>query len=245
MGITEKDPAYARPALWGFFICIALAAVLLVVRFFIPLVIKARWDADRIALRTRAVQVIHDTFQKKTEQLAKIVEHASGDSIFVPGMHLDNESEALRAFQFLQSYRLTDDQTIDLIDSLGTNLAWNGPSIASLYKQVLHRHALEPFVYVTQNGLRLYLNVGKKLASDRFVLFVSEPLEVNSPISNRYVQKVSICEGLSQILKTQVTLKLPQTYTAREGEYSVPVVNLENKTIAEFFVREPTLESNI
>ena len=242
LGMTNHSARYARPALWGFFICIALAAVLLILRLFIPSYIQYHWDAERTAEHTRAEQVIHEAFQNKTEQLTNVIERVSRDTTFHAGIIQNDIPAILQAFQSLNSYKLNDDQTIDLVDSQGNVLAWNGPSISSLYKHVFTHNALEPIVYITQNGLRTYLTAGKRLAQGRLTLLVSEPFEVNSPISNRFIQKVSLCEELSQTLKTQVTFKLPQTYRAHQGEYCVPVVDQENKTIAEFYVTEPTIE---
>ncbi|MGD1045825.1 MAG: ATP-binding protein [Bacteroidota bacterium] len=231
---------YARPALWGFFICIAIAGVLGVVRLFIPSLINYRWEAERIARRTQAEEVIREAFQTRVEQLTKIVELASRDTSLCTSIHLSDMPATLKAFQSINSYKLNDDQTIDLIDVQGNVLAWTGPSIPLLYKRMNDDKYREPFVYVTQNGLRTYLTVGKRLAQDRLILLVSEPLEVNSPISNRFIQKVSLSAELSQTLGTLVTFKLPQTYRAHQGEYSVPVVNQEKKTIAEFFIAEIT-----
>ena len=74
------------------------------------------------------------------------------------------------------------------------------------------------------------------------MLLVSEPLEVNSPISNRFIQKVSFCAELSEALGTQVTFRFPHLYTARLGEFTVPVADQADKTVAEFSVAETTLD---
>ncbi|MCX6122013.1 MAG: ATP-binding protein [Ignavibacteriales bacterium] len=243
--MTNHYTRYARPALWGFFICAAIAAMLVVVRLFIPSYIHYRWDAERTAQRIRSGQVIREAFQTRIQRLTKITELASGDISFSTSIHLNDISAAAKAFQSLNAYTLNDDQTIDLIDSLGNSIAWNGPSISSLGKQVLDQKSSESFVFLTQNGLRTYVTVGKRLARERMSLVVSEPLEVNSPISNRFIQKVSFCEELSQTLKTQITFRLPQTYTVHQGEYSVPVIDQANKTVAEFIVAEITLDGKI
>ena len=242
MGITNHHTRYVRPAVWGFFICIAITVILFVIRLFIPSFINYHWDEERMSQRKRAEQVIREAFQSRIDQLAKIAEHASKDTLLNTNVNLNDRSAALRAFQYLNSYKLNDDQTIDLIDTNGNVLAWNGPSITSLYKKVFDRNSFEPFAYVTQNGLRTYLTVGKRLAHDNLSLLVSEPLEVNSPISNRFIQKVSFCAELLQSLKTQVILKLPQTYISHRGEFNVPVFNQANKIIAEFFVTEITFD---
>ena len=245
MGMTNYYTRYARPALWGFFICIAVAAVLLIARLFIPSFINSGWDAEHIAQHARAEKVIREAFRFKIEQLLKIVERASKDTSLKSGIRLNDIPSALKTFQSLNSYKLNDDQTIDLVDSQGNVLAWNGPSISSLYKQVFDQNSPEPIEYITQNGLRTYLSVGKRLAQDNLTLLASEPLEVNSPISNRFIQKVSFCEELSQMLNTQVTFKLPQVTTAHKGEYVISVFNQTNKTIAEFLVAETTIEGKI
>ena len=245
MGMTNHYTRYARPALWGFFICVAISVVLVVMQLFIPSFIKNRWDIERIEKRTQAEQVIREAFQTRVEKLNKIAEDASRDTLLCAGIGSSSITDKLKSFQSLSLYNYNDDQTIDLVDSQGNVLAWNGPSITSLYKQLHEYNSHESLTYVTQNGLRTYLTVGKKLVADSLYLLVSEPLEVNSPISNRFVQKVSFCAELSQQLKTQVTLKLPHTYIAHKGEYSVPVMNQANNEIAEFFVEEINLESKI
>jgi signal transduction histidine kinase len=100
-------------------------------------------------------------------------------------------------------------------------------------------------MYIIQNGLRTYVTIGKRLVKDKWTLLVSEPLEVNSPISNRFVRKVSLSEELSKTLKTHVLFKLPHTYVAHQGEFSVPIVNQANDTIAEFYVAETTVDAKI
>jgi signal transduction histidine kinase len=231
--------------MWGFFICIAITVVFAVARFFIPSYINYHWDRERTAQRIRAEQVIREAFQARIDQLTKIADRASRDTSLSPSVNGIDIHAAQKAFQSLNSYRLHDYQTIDLIDSQRNVLAWNGPSIASLYSQVFDRNSPEPIMYVTQNGLRTYLTVGKRLSRDGLILLVSEPLEVNSPISNRFVQKVSFCAELSQALGTQVTFRFPQSYTARQGEFSVPVVDKTDKTIGEFSVAEITLDGSI
>jgi two-component system, NtrC family, nitrogen regulation sensor histidine kinase NtrY len=245
LGMTPSSTKYARPALWGFFICIVLAAAMAVVRMVIPSIISYGWDKERIELQKEAVTIIHESFQSKTDQLTKIINAVIRDTSFNAILNRNDVSAARIAFLSLSSSPVQSNQTIDLVDTMGNVLAWNGPSIASLYNHISDHTSIEPLVYITQNGLRIYLTVGKRLAQNRLTIFVSEPMEVNSPISNRFIQRISFCERISQRLKTQVSLKPPGTYHARGGEYSVPIVDEANTIIAEFFVTEPTLNGKI
>jgi two-component system, NtrC family, nitrogen regulation sensor histidine kinase NtrY len=243
--MTHPSSKNARPALWGFFICMALAAAMVVVRMLIPPIISYSWDKERTELQREAETIIHEAFKAKTDYLTNIINTVIRDTSFSALLSRNDVSTARIAFQSLSSSTLQYNQTIDLVDTMGNVLAWNGPSIASLYHHIADRKSIEPLVYITQNGLRIYLTVGTCLAQNKLTIFVSEPMEVNSPISNRFIQRISFCEGISQRLKTQVSLKPPKTYHARGGEYSVPIVDAANTIIAEFFVTEPTLNGKI
>lgn len=140
---------------------------------------------------------------------------------------------------------MNDDQTLDLVDPQGNVLAWNGPSISPIYTNVLGQNPSEEFVRVTQNGLRTYLTVGINLAHGKLYVMASEPLELNSPISNRFVQKVSISDNLSQKLKEKVTLQLPPFSTSNSGDIRIPIVDKEGNVIVEFSVIERSLENEM
>ncbi|MGD0591160.1 MAG: ATP-binding protein [Bacteroidota bacterium] len=234
-----------RPALWGFFICIALAGALYAIRVFIPSYISHRWDAERSIRRSQNEQIIRNAFQSRVEQLTEILEHVSVDTSLIASINLNDVPAALKAFHSLNFYRLHDDQTLDLVDPQGNLFAWNGPSITHRYAEVLGQNLPEQFVRVTQNGLRTYLTVGRCLTSDKYYLMASEPLELNSPISNRFVQKVSLSEDLSQKLKVKVTLRIPQTTQPNQDEFVIPIVDREGNTVVEFSVEERTIESEI
>ncbi len=102
----------------------------MVVRLAIPSFVNYRWDAERTAQRTRAELEIRKAFQTRIEKLTKIVDVTSSDTSLCTSSSLNDIPAAIKAFQSINSHRLNDDQTIDLIDFQENILAWNGPSIA-------------------------------------------------------------------------------------------------------------------
>jgi two-component system, NtrC family, nitrogen regulation sensor histidine kinase NtrY len=245
MTMWKKFSRTSSPALWGFFICIALAGILSFIRIFIPSYVAQHWDEERIARQSQNEQVIRSLFQHHVKELTEIIRIAAADTSLVAGSKLDDVSESVKIFHALDSYRLLDDQTLELTDSLGTLLAWNGPSITHQYADLFGQKPTERFLRVTQDGLRTYLTVVRRFASGRFYLIASEPLEVNSPISNRFIQKTSMTGELSQKLKTKVSLRTLPTGISLVGETIVPIVDEDGKIVSEFVVTEKTLESAI
>jgi hypothetical protein len=67
--MTDKYLRYTRPALWGFFICIVVAVVLVIARLLIPSYDHFRWERERAGQRTRSEQIIRDAFQSRVISL--------------------------------------------------------------------------------------------------------------------------------------------------------------------------------
>jgi two-component system, NtrC family, nitrogen regulation sensor histidine kinase NtrY len=241
MKYSEKQNV--RPALWGFFICLALAGMLYAIRIFIPSYIASRWDAERSIRNSQNEQRIRDAFQDRVEQLTKILDNAAADTSLKASLCMSDAPDAFIVFHALNSYRLHNDQTLDLVDGHGNSLAWNGPSITHRYTDVLGRNPSGQFVRVTQNGLRTYLTVGKCLVPEKYYLMASEPLELNSPISNRFVRRVSFSDDISQKLKVKVSLWISHVIQPSQGELVIPITDSEGKVIVEFTMEEKTVES--
>ena len=117
MGMTINTTRFARPALWGFFICIAVSGILLLARFFIPSYINYHWESKRTADRTRAEQVIRKAFQTRIDQLIEYRGSSIQRYILSACVNINNILALQHIFQSLNAYRLNDYQTIDLIDS--------------------------------------------------------------------------------------------------------------------------------
>lgn len=98
MGMKGRLSHGIRPALRGFFVCVALAGVLAVVRLFIPSIVTYRWDSERIQWRKDAEQIIYDTFQKRIERLTYIAKRAATDTSLIEHTNLDDVPAALQAF---------------------------------------------------------------------------------------------------------------------------------------------------
>ncbi len=232
-----------RPVLWGFFICLALAGILYAIRIFIPSYVANRWDAERSIRNSQNEQIIRSTFQNRIEQLTQILENAIADTSLTASINVNDVHATVKMFHKLSSFRLHDDQTLDLIDSQGNSFAWKGPSITNRYADILMKNPSGQFVRVSKNGLRTYLTVGKCLIHGKYYLLASEPLELNSPISNRFVQRASFSEDLSQKLKVKVALRIPHTIQFSQREIVIPILDREGNVIVEFTMEENTIES--
>jgi two-component system, NtrC family, nitrogen regulation sensor histidine kinase NtrY len=245
MTMWNRTSRNVSPALWGFFVCIALAGAVSILRIFIPSSIAYHWDEGRTTRQLQNEQVIRRVFQEHVDELTEIIRIASADTSLLIGNKPNDVSESIKAFHALDSYRLQDDQTLELADSLGTLLAWNGPSVTRQYADLLGQDPSERFIRVTQDGLRTYLTVARRFAFGHFYLIASEPLELNSPISNRFIQKTSLSEELSRKLKTKVTLRTLHSGKTSPGGTIVPIVDENGKLVTEFAVEEKTLETAI
>lgn len=234
-----------RPALWGFFVCIGLALLVLGIRFFIPTYITQRWNEEDAFRRSRHEQVIREVFQDRVDQLQAIVDRVSRDSVLLSSIDKNDVSATLQIFQTLNHSGVQGNRTLDLIDSSGTMIAWHGSSITGQYSEFLGTEHPERILKVVQNGLRTYLTVGKRIASTQYYIIASELLELNSPISNRFIQKVSLSEELSRKLNTTVSLRTTPVVERSQQVHSISILDENKKPIVEFSVEEKSIESTI
>lgn len=236
---------YARPALWGFFICIVAAGVLFILKLVVPAISTHQWESERIERRAHIQQIIQQKFQQRIDELFTIASHAGSDTVLFSSLQINDAASLIGGFKHLEKYRSKEGLTLDLVDPQGNVLMWTGPSITSSYSKLFESEKSQKFVRIVQSGLRTYLTVGLGLLQNQIYLLVSEPLETNYPISNRFIKRVSFCEDLSKELSTNVNFMFSQNNNEQAGTYIVPIDNQEGKKVVDFVVSEVNRESEI
>jgi two-component system nitrogen regulation sensor histidine kinase NtrY len=243
--MADRRSKYMRPALWGFFICIAGAAVLSALRLLVPAMVAQRWDSDRQARQVQIERVIREKFHERIDDLFDVASAIARDSSLMSDIASSHIAGLRAAFQRLESHGVRDDLTLDLVGPEGDVLAWVGPSIASSYGQIIGPNQPQRLVRVARSGLRTVLTAGMELVRNQAYLLASEPLETNYPISNRFIRKVSFCADLSEELDRQVEYEIGPGSGGHPGTFAVPVDDDEGKCIITFFVSELSLDNKI
>lgn len=243
--MAQQRSTYARPALWGFFICLAAAIVFAALKLLVPSIVAHRWESRRQARHADIEHVIRNKFQQRIDGLFAIASDVARDSSLMSNAASNDIAGLRKAFQQLEVYQSRDDLTLDLVDPEGNVLVWIGQSISPSYGQILAPDQPQRFVRVTRSGLRTYLTVGRELLRDQAYLLASEPLEINYPISNRFIKKVSFCADLSDELNAQVEYDVGQEVGDHPGMVDVSINDGEGRRIITFFVPEISLENEI
>ena len=238
-------PNHIRPAMWGFFVVMVCSGILLLVQLLIPQILSNKWNDTHSSQQKEVQQIVQKTFQNRVQHLIHIAENVANEIQAVKNDSIDSQKEYIEEFHILNSYDLLENQTIDLLDSSGNLIAWRGPSVASNYYSLSSKIEGAHTIQLIKKGLHIFLSVGIRIKNNRFILLVSEPLELQSPISNRFVQKVSFCSELSKILGLQFTLELPINSPLNSNLIHIPLRDQNNKLIASISYVDKTLQNDI
>ncbi len=215
----------ARPGLWGFFVCLGIIGVITLVRVLWTQRIAEHWpqvQADRVET---IQEVCRKDFEARTKNLLRIAISIADDSTLFQNLFQTDPGSVQAAFDELRSKKHSDNLTYEITDARGAILCWSGKSVDPSYEDELQVVNGDTIVTLSQRGLYTYLGVGLAAARKRAYVFVSHPLVVNYPISNRFVRSTNFMENLKALLKTDFRLITKSESTSKEnGDYQTAML---------------------
>jgi two-component system nitrogen regulation sensor histidine kinase NtrY len=236
--------AILRPARWGVFIFAALALLTLGLRTLWFESLSGRWEELRGEREQSLRRHIETRFQDHVQELLRASALVSADPELLEALSEQTPDGAVRAFASLERYRSHDDLTIDITDANGNILIWSGRNIASNQQWTVRSQPADTIMLLTRSDLRSYLSVGLPFPRGFFYAIVSRPLEVNYPISNRFVSSVSLSSELSAALGREVRLSFSGV-PEQEEVISVPLRSFGGDTLAIALTAAPTAEAEL
>ena len=228
-----------RPVVWGFFVCLLSMVAVRIITQVVSENARSTWTKDGSRSDLKIQTTVVQAFQEKSGELFRIIEHVKSDSALFAELRKNDEQGTVEAFTRLSRYSQRYGSTIDIVDPRGTIVAWSGRSIASGFERFLPHNGRDSLVVILQSGLHTYVSAGVLLGKKDFYVIASRPLELQFPISNRFVSRISFSDELTRATGTEVRIALNATTQIHSHEKTrfVPLRDLDNRTIAyAFFV---------
>ncbi len=234
-----------RPAVWGFFVCLLSMGAAKIISQVVSENARSTWVKYESHSDLKVQATVVRAFQEKYLELFRIIEHVKSDSALFTELRRSDEQGTVEAFSRLSRYSQRYESTIDIVDPRGTIVAWSGRSISSGYERFLPHNGRDSLVVILQNGLHTYVSAGVLLEKKDFYLIASKPLELQFPISNKFVSRISFSDELSRATGTEVRIALNATTQIHSHEKTrfVPLRDLDGRTIAYAFFVPFTLDT--
>ncbi|MBI3112246.1 MAG: HAMP domain-containing protein [Ignavibacteriales bacterium] len=236
----------ARPALWGFFISLALLVFSLLLRTWYPGFLENNWaERQEHSLRNISGEIDHQ-FRQRSQFLNAQVSRVFEDQELFQRIREGTPARVAELFGRIESLRFDNTVSLEITDPQGTVLLWAGRSVVPQYKNILQQQSADSFLVISRASLHRFLSAGKMTGDHRFCVVASQPLELNFPLSNRFVSRYSFSGELSKSLDVPIRLTFEdESIPPVEGEYAVPLKNFEERTIAQAVVRLQVLEEEV
>ncbi|MEK7669894.1 MAG: hypothetical protein AAB330_01510, partial [Bacteroidota bacterium] len=197
-----------RPVVWGFFVCLLSMGAVGIISQAVSENARGSWAKDESRSDLKIQATVIQAFQEKYGELFRIIEHVKSDSALFAELRRSDEQGTVEAFTRLSRHSQHYESTIDIVDPRGTIVAWSGRSITSGYERFLPHSGGDSFVVILQSGLHTYVSAGVLLEEKDFFVIASRPLELQFPISNRFVSRISFSDELTRATGTEVRIAL-------------------------------------
>lgn len=236
----------SRPALWGFFISVAILLGLVAAQQGCNYQIEHGWAEQKQEREEELAGLITERFDQRVRDQFALAGTIAADNRLFHLLESGDPASMASVFERLETYR-NDEISIDLADSQGTILAWSGRSVARDYKSVFQQGRADSLVVARQAGIHRFLSVAVAATRTRYHVVVSRPLEINYPISNRFVSRSSFSDELSDDAGATVRLAFdePPRDSTAEGMFVIPLRALGTVPVAYAIVPSPTVQSEI
>jgi signal transduction histidine kinase len=238
-------PAY-RPALWGFFISLPLLGLLQLLQVWKQRSLVDTWpdrEREEVAVLTSEIQASFSLRAAKAIEQAGIV---STNGFLFESIREGGSENVASAFAQLEEARNENIASLEITDAQGTILVWSGRGSLPSYKSLLQNEASDSFFVITSVGLHRYLTFIQAMQDRQFYVVVNQTLEMNYPISNRFISRFSLSEELSQVVGREVRIAFDSSDVhPGEGWGTVPIRTPDGKTLTSVHFRFPHLEEAV
>ena len=226
-----------RPIVWGFFVCGVLLIALILLQLFWPAHLAENWGESRHVVARDQGEKITAMVDACIGRLLRTASTVESDTALLASLVSNQPPEISQGFSLLAARRHDANQSIEIFDPRGTLVGWVGPSTGCDVTSLPPNERKGSFVVTEHGSLRSYLSAGVWSARFPLAIVVSVPLEVNYPISSRFIDSESLLNDVRQELGTDVRLSTPaDTLNLPEGYNRIQLKDLRGRSLATLFV---------
>jgi signal transduction histidine kinase len=229
-----------RPLLWGVFVCAFAVLVLFIVQWWVATAVP-----KQVTKNSEVVQhvqtVVENEFQSRIQSLLQTAEQAVSDTLLQKNITSGDNAFLSAGIARLEQLYTLPTMTIEIMDSSGVVIAWSGQKTVADSSFQQHGGSTAPVVKIKRSGLQTYLSVGIPFGSMRWI-FVSDILEANYPISNRFITKQSFTGDLSATL--HIPLKFSDAVDSSQAKHSIALNDFRHQSIATIVIGQERFEND-
>jgi len=206
--------------------------------------LAANWEGGDPTRQERIAVEIQSMFRVRIDALAGVASFVAQDAELLAAITSDDPERVIAG-----NRRLSKHESLSLLvlDPKGTPLAWTGRRLIADTSPFAAALMEDTMVVVNRMELRSSISVGIVSGDDDIMVVASEPLELNVPISNRFIGQESILRDIAIGIDEEVKLLGPGIAgTANEGgRIRVPLEDFQGRQVAVALTSLPTLDQEL
>ena len=232
---------------WGFLVSGSLLILLIVGRSLWSSSLAGRWDNESLHRQQKIAATVQSLFRSRMEVLAALAVRAANDSVLLDDIISDNPQRVIDGNRKLSEFTLGGSLSILILDPKGTPLAWSGRRMVVETAPFVAPRLADTVLVMGRMELRSSVSVAVAPPNDEIMVVVSQPLEVNVPISNRFISQKSLLQDIADAIEQNIRILFPgnAVVPSEGGAMRVELKDFRGSPVAVALVSLPTLDEEL
>ncbi len=190
--------------------------------------LENNWPTAKAERVQESVQAISETFQRNQETTYRFARELAQNEELPTWLASDSREHKIALFEYLRTSNAANQYSVEVFNDDESLIAWDGRTVEGLADLIRRTQSSRsnPYSVVLPGAIYSYLSVVVPvLATDTpvGVVAVSRALDVNYPLSNRFLQRTGLAGELSALLGLPVEFQLSPDAQTSENVQSVSV----------------------
>ncbi len=245
--MTALSKTVSPPLRWGFLVSGTFLALFLGLRFLWVSSIESVGEGEQLRRQQGVATTVRSMVTGRLNRLADIAVSVTRDTALLRDVASNNPQQVVRGNDELEHYRTEETISIQILDPKGTPLAWSGRSLLRDASPLVAPRSGDTIVVLNRLELHSSVSVGIAAPQSGLVVVVSEPFELNVPVSNRFVHQKSMIGDIAAAIGRPIQV-LPGDKAlgpSSGGWMRMELNDLDGKPLASVLVSLPNLEEEL
>ena len=232
---------------WGFLVSGGVLILLIAGRSLWSSSLVTNWEKEIPLRQDKIAGTVQSMFRSRMDALAALAAKVSNDTVLLGEITSNNPQRVIAGNGKLSEFSAGGLLSIVVLDPKGTPLAWAGRRMVVDTAPFIASRQGDTVLVISRMELRSSVAIGVASPNDDIMVVVSQPLEVNVPISNRFISQESLLRDIADVIDENVRILSPGHSVAPSegGAMRVELKDFRGSPVAVAFVSLPSMEQEL
>ena len=232
---------------WGFLVSGGLLLLFLAGRSLWSSRLAANWDVENPGRQAHIAERVQSIFRSRIDALAAAAATVANNKELLRAVTSNDPERVIEGNRRLSQYKAKESLSLLVLDPKGTPLAWSGRRMVVDTAPFVGPRSGDTVLVLSRMELRSSVSAGVATSNDDMMVVVSEPLELDVPISNRFIGQQSLLRDIAEEIGQSIRILSDGNAVGPSdgGSMRVELDDFRDRPVAVALVSLPTVEEEL